>query len=52
MRHGEPAQRNAVVATVRREELEQRNAAVQHEEREGPDAERRRPSVFQAVPVP
>jgi hypothetical protein len=48
---GEPGQRNGEAA-VRRGEPAQRNAvlaAVQREEQEGPDAVRRRPSVFQAV---
>jgi hypothetical protein len=50
---GEPGQRNAVAA-ARCEEPERRNGAlavVRHEEQELPDAESRRPSVFQAVPI-
>jgi hypothetical protein len=49
--HEEQEQRNGV-REVQRAESEQRNAvpaAVRHEEQEPPDAERRRPSVFQAV---
>ena len=50
----EPERRNVVPAAVRHGEPEQRNAvlAVQHEVQELRDAERRRPSVFQAALVP